>query len=194
LQHDHSKYDFVVHLVSFNAIPEKTRVRLTRSTASEVNSKNFKVQRSIDEISFETIMTLPAAGNSSILRSYRYDDIDAVQLKGKQVFYRILQTDIDAKTLLTEVKSVKMPYVKNLFSIVYNPVKNDALLKYECSENDKVMIRLMDNMGRIISIVEKVVNPGINQIKLPTNQLRTGVYEVELYGKNDHLHVRMVKE
>ena len=87
-----------------------------------------------------------------------------------------------------------MPDFKNMFSLVTNPVRNEALLKYECSENDKVMIRVLDNMGRVISIVEKVVNPGINQMKLSTSQLRSGVYEVELYGKNDHLHVRMVKQ
>ncbi|MCY7291310.1 MAG: hypothetical protein LH615_03925, partial [Ferruginibacter sp.] len=180
--------------VSFNVILEKAKVKLSWSTALEVNSKNFKVQRSIDGINFETIATLPAAGNSNIFRNYGYDDINVVELKGKQIFYRILETDIDERTMLTEVKSVKMPDFKNLFTIVYNPVKNEALLKYECSEKDKVMIRVMDNMGRIISIVEKVVNPGINQIRLETGKLTSGIYEIELMGKNDHLHIRMMKE
>ena len=183
-----------VKYVSFNVILEKAKVKLSWSTALEVNSKNFKVQRSIDGINFETIATLPAAGNSNIFRNYGYDDINVVELKGKQIFYRILETDIDERTMLTEVKSVKMPDFKNLFTIVYNPVKNEALLKYECSEKDKVMIRVMDNMGRIISIVEKVVNPGINQIRLETGKLTSGIYEIELMGKNDHLHIRMMKE
>ena len=183
-----------VKFVSFNVALDKRKVTLSWSTALEINSKNFKVQRSIDGVNFETIMTLSAAGNSSSLRNYSYDDINAVQLKGKQLFYKILEIDIDAKNSATEVKSVKMPDFKNMFSLVTNPVRNEALLKYECSENDKVMIRILDNMGRVISIVEKVVNPGINQMKLSTSQLRSGVYEVELYGKNDHLHVRMVKQ
>ena len=183
-----------VKFASFNVMLEKEKVKVLWSTASEVNSKNFKVQRSIDGINFETIATLPAAGNSILLRKYSYDDFDAIHLKGKQIFYRILQTDNDGKTMLTAVKSVKIPGSVNLFTLVYNPVRNEAILKYECSEKDKVVIRVVDKMGRVMSVVERVVNPGINQIRLQTGNLGSGIYQIELYGKNDHLYVRMMKE
>jgi len=45
-----------------------------------------------------------------------------------------------------------------------------------------------------MSVVERVVNPGINQIRLQTGNLGSGIYQIELYGKNDHLYVRMMKE
>lgn len=183
-----------VKFISFDLKLEKKQVGISWSTASEFNSKNFKVQRSLDGIGFETIATLPAAGNSSLLRNYSYEDFEAIHFSGQRIFYRILETDIDEKTQSTEIKNVKIPGSPNLFTLIYNPVKNEALLKYECSKKDKVVIRVLDNLGRTLSIVEKEVNPGINQFKLQTGNLGSGIYQIELLGENDHQHVRMMKE
>ncbi len=127
-----------VNFISFTAIAKKDKVVLDWSTASESNSKDFKVQRSLDGTNFETIGTLAAAGNSTNLRKYQFEDLEGVSFKGRVVFYKITETDLDGRTQQTEVKTVKIPGNQTRFTLVYNPVKDNALLRYECFEKAKV--------------------------------------------------------
>jgi len=49
-----------------------SQVKLNWSTLSEVNTNYFKIQNSTDNIQFNTIAELPAAGNSTGSRNYEY--------------------------------------------------------------------------------------------------------------------------
>ena len=183
-----------VTYLSFTANGEKDKVVLQWSTATEVNSKHFEVQRSLDGIHFETIATVNAAGNSNSVRSYSFDDLQSIGLTGKVVFFRIVETDIDGHLFYTDVKKVKIPDGKNKFTLVYNPVLNEAVLNYECVEKDQVLIRVADHLGRIVMMKQLNVTAGNNQIKLQTGNLAKGIYEVELTSNKDHGVVRMMKE
>jgi hypothetical protein len=183
-----------VTFLSFNVTALKDKVELIWATAIEINSKDFKVQRSLDGNNFEDIATVAAAGNSNNLRNYVFDDIQRISLKGEIVFYRIAEEDIDGKLLYTNVKSVKIPDGKNKLTLGYNPVRNEALLKYDCVENDRVKIRMVDQLGRVMLIMEQTVQAGSNEIKMETATLAKGIYEVELTGAHDHEVVRMMKE
>jgi hypothetical protein len=184
-----------VTLVSFNADVLQDKVQLKWVTATEINSKEFNVQRSLDGNSFETIATIPAAGNSSNLRNYVFDDFKSMDLKGKIVYYRVAETDIDGKLQYSNTKAVKIPAGQNSFTLVYNPVQNEALLKYDCTQKDKVQVCIIDHLGRIITKIEQEVVVGTNQFKMNTANLANGVYEIQLIGSNNNRsHVRMVKE
>lgn len=55
-----------VELIYIKATPiDNQYIKVSWSTASELNSKTFEVLRSIDGIHFEKIGELPAAGNSN---------------------------------------------------------------------------------------------------------------------------------
>jgi hypothetical protein len=183
-----------VTYISFNAILQSDRVILQWSTATEVNSKKFSIQRSIDGIHFETLATTDAAGNSNNIRNYSYDDFGSIGLKGKVVFFRIVETDIDGQLFYTDVKKVKIEDGKNKFTLVYNPVRDEAVLNYESVENDEVLIKVVDHLGRIIIMKHVGVITGINQIKLQTGNLAKGIYEIELTSNKNHGVVRMMKE
>ena len=183
-----------VTFISFKVTALKDKVELLWTTAAEINSKDFMVQRSLDGINFETIGTMPAAGNSNNLRSYIFDDLKSISLRGRVVFFRIVEADVDGKLLYTNIKSVKISDGKNKLSLVYNPVRNEALLKYDCSEKGKIQIRIVDHLGRVISVFKQDVQPGINEIKIQTGNLTTGMYEVELINSKNYEHVRMIKE
>ena len=183
-----------VTFVSFNVVAQKDKVFLQWTTATEANSKDFKVQRSLDGTNFETIGTIAAAGSSSNLRNYQFEDPEGISLKGKMIFYRIMQTDRDGQMQYTAVKTLKIPGNQNRFTLAYNPVKDEALLRYDCVENAKVKIRVVDHLGRLVSVIEQSVQPGMNEIRLSTGNLPKGIYEVELRSNKDQGHVRMMKE
>ena len=127
-------------------------------------------------------------------RSYRYDDLQDINFTGKIVFYRIMETDIDGHSYYTGVKNVKIPDGNNKLTLAYNPVRNEALLRYQCLSNEKVQVRVVDHLGRLILITEQTVQSGINEIKLKTGNLAWGIYEVELSNSHNQYHVRVMKE
>ncbi|KAA9037655.1 hypothetical protein FW778_16305 [Ginsengibacter hankyongi] len=183
-----------VTYVSFTANAEKDKVVLQWSTATEINSKDFEVQRSLDGIHFETIATVNAAGNSNSTRNYSFDDLQSITLKGKVVFFRIVETDIDGHLFYTDVKKVKISDSKNKFTLAYNPVRNEAVLNYECVEKDEVLIRVIDHLGQVVINKEVKVMAGTNKIQLQTGNLAKGIYEVELTSNKNQGVVRMMKE
>ena len=183
-----------IHLISFTATAQKDKVQLQWSTATETNSRDFKIQRSLDGINFETIGTVVAAGNSSTIRNYSFDDLQSISLKGKLVFFRIVETDIDGHLFYTDVKKVKIGDGKNNFTLVHNPVQNEALLNYESVEKYGALIRVVDHLGRVIISKQVQIIEGVNQIKLQTGNLAKGIYEVELTSNKNHGVVRMMKE
>ncbi|MBC7423594.1 MAG: hypothetical protein H7334_09105 [Ferruginibacter sp.] len=183
-----------VTYISFSAAVQNDKVALQWTTATEINSSTFSVQRSLDGIHFETLGTVPAAGNSNVIRNYRYDDTKGTALKGAVLFYKIAETDINGTILYTEIKSVRIAAGKNILTLVYNPVKNEAVLNYECLQNDEVLIKVADNLGRLVISKQATVIKGLNQIKLQTANLTRGIYEVELISKKDKANVRMMKD
>ena len=83
-----------LQLLSFKAYLQEKKVKLDWITSSEVNTKEFVVQRSADRNNFTSVDTVPAAGNSSTQRNYA--TIDPQPLQGFS-YYRLKMIDIDGK-------------------------------------------------------------------------------------------------
>jgi|GEM_PF-1258477 len=183
-----------VTLVSFNATALKDKVVLLWSTATEVNSSVFEVQRSINGTNFKTIGAVPASGNSSMLQNYVFNDLQGIVFKGRVVYYRIIEKDLDGKEFYTETRTVKIPKDYNSLHLVYNPVRNEAILKYESISRENIQLSVVDHLGRVVIVLQQAVQPGINEIRIKTEKLVSGIYEVVLRNNNDKFHVRMLKE
>ena len=182
-----------VVLSSFDVQLEKDKVKISWSTSTEINSKHFLVQRSLDGINFDTIAIVQAAGNSFILRNYQHDDVDAMQYRGQRIYYRISQVDISGRGVNTGIKSIRIPERSNELVLLYNPVQQEAILKFDNDIVNDAVIRIIDMAGRILFIKETRVVPGNNQIKLNTAGLADGIYEVDLTSGGQRYLVKMVK-
>jgi hypothetical protein len=91
-----------VEMVEFNAIAEGETILLTWSTATELNSNFFEVERYIDG-AFESIGQVDAAGTSTLLSQYRF--IDDSPSQGLN-YYRLKQTDTDGSFSYSKTVSV----------------------------------------------------------------------------------------
>ena len=81
-----------IELISFTGADEGVSVRLDWSTASELNSSYFIVERSVDATAYEAIGSISAAGNSQSLRQYSLrDDRPLFGI----AYYRLKQMDND---------------------------------------------------------------------------------------------------
>ena len=106
-----------VNLVSFRAIIEGERIKLSWATASEFNFCCFQVERSTDGKNWTQVATIKSekAGNSD----YSYFD----ESKGLQgtLYYRLKQVDNDGSFTYSEVVSVKSQLAQSLVAVEVYP-------------------------------------------------------------------------
>lgn len=114
-----------VALISFEAVSENATVRLNWSTALEINSSGFDIERSNNAKNWSKLSFVPTHtpdGNSKTRLSYHFDD--TAPLNGKN-YYRLKLLDIDGKYTYSRIKSATVG--GNGLSVYPNPV-TDGLL------------------------------------------------------------------
>lgn len=173
-----------VSLLSFNVTNENDKVRLNWSTATETNSKAFEIQRSLDGRNFQTIGSIAAAGNSSSLRNYSYDDKEALQFAGTTLYYRLVLADMDGQQRFTEIKSIRLENLRNILTLQVNPLQSEVVVNYVSTIAGTLHIRIIDVTGRSVLAEQVSVKNGTNQIKLQTAGLAKGIYAITVYSND----------
>lgn len=123
------------------------------STASELNSAYFTVERSIGSINkFEEIARIEAAGNSQSKIEYNY--VDKIELPGKQdVFYRLSQTDIDGSKDVYNMLFVQHDCGDDASVAIYpNPVSDR--LNINVASNENVSVLALNAVGQKMFEIE----------------------------------------
>lgn len=95
-----------IELLSFDARPEGSQVRLDWRTATERDNDYFTIERSANGEDFEDVGRVDGAGNSTTV--LHYSDLDRWPLPGTS-FYRLRQTDFDGTSTWSGTVAVRMP-------------------------------------------------------------------------------------
>lgn len=152
--------------LSFTARLADQAVLLQWQTASEQNAKDFKVQYSPDGSSWTSLTTLPAAGNSSTIRTYNYARSNP---PAGDNYYRILQTDLDGNAHYSSINLVKIPGRQEEFKLLQNPVTTGML---QISINTSTTLQLFTMDGKLLW--KRKYDPGTAEIRL--NGYAKGAY------------------
>ncbi|MCC6840213.1 MAG: hypothetical protein IT230_08655 [Flavobacteriales bacterium] len=112
-----------ITLVEFSATPQAGTVQLEWATASEKDNAFFTVERSADAETFEAVLQLPGAGNSSSM--LHYSATDAAPLPGLS-YYRLRQTDLNGTTTVSDMVVVEHRRT-GTFAVHPNPWAGGAL-------------------------------------------------------------------
>ncbi|WP_082780263.1 T9SS type A sorting domain-containing protein [Rufibacter sp. DG15C] len=171
-----------VELVNFAGIARTESVDLNWSTATEINNEKFEIERSVNGKDFVKIGTVKGAGNSNVLRQYRY--IDSQPLSGIS-YYRLKQVDIDQAYEYSKVIAVKgVQSNSNLEADLFpNPVTEKHILvrlKNHGQNNTPVTFVITDLTGK--TVMTKALNPSLQEerVELPIQALKQGMYMVSI--------------
>lgn len=179
-----------VNLYEFTAKRNTTNVQLDWATTYEQFNQGFRIQRKTTGSDFEDIAFMPSqapGGNSQIKLSYHYTDVN--NFKGVSQ-YRIIQTDLENKIRVSEVRSVAGESSEKGILIYPNPatdgnvtvifdnsiVKRDAILTNVFGQR----IKQWSNISSNTLTVENVL-PGIYTIRITnvsTGEIQTGKFAV----------------
>lgn len=107
-----------VRLVSWNAVSQGEKVKLTWKTSEEFNSREFIIERSNDGFNFLSIKRINAAGNSQSEKTYSVWDEHPLQGSN---YYRLKMIDIDGSyEYSTVVKVIRAEHIPA--QLINNPV------------------------------------------------------------------------
>lgn len=150
-------------------------VEMIWETASETNSKYYRIEKSENLESFYNIGSVAAAGNSNQIIEYRFTDYNAT----RNAYYRIVEVDLDG------TEQVLSTFYPDCF------FAEPSVEIYPCPASEKVTVKLSGYSGKIS--VDAIGVTGIlyplatlNDIPAATEQtislshLPTGVYTIRI--------------
>ena len=171
----YSRSDFGVLPISFGSFTAQklnNTVLLNWTTEQESNSSHFIIERSADGRTWNSIATIPAAGNSS--NQLRYTAYDNYPLKGTN-YYRIKEFDRDGKFFVSIVRNVSFD-AGYFVTVSPNPATGMVTITMDKMSNSNSLIQFFDAAGNIV-LTEKT---NLAATKINVSQLSRGFYFVKL--------------
>ncbi len=190
-----------VELVSFKATASGKNITLEWTTASELNNAYFQIERSHDDIIYQTISTLN--GNGSTTQPHSYDYKDVVEGADK-VFYRLKQIDFNGSFSYSKIIEVNLQQAENSLPAKFellqnypNPFNPSTKIFYSVpsakthgSESARnVALKVYDALGNeVVTLVNEAKEPGTYEVKFDASSLNreisSGVYFYRLQSES----------
>lgn len=171
-------------------------------TASEKNNSHFIIQRSINAInSWEDIGEVNGAINSDLPTEYNFIDT-YLPLSGGNIYYRLKQVDLEGKSSLGEVVSVRVGAMsgKGTWRVYPNPNNGESikleLLNKEKYKGEEISIRLLSNYNSLDNrqFVTKDIFDLSNQLQQMLSPIGNGVAVLEIIWGNQVEHIKILKK
>lgn len=162
-----------IQLLSFTGRAENSVSHLKWSTASELNTASFEIERSTDSIHFYKLGTKAAAGNSSTVVSYDY--IDAAPLSGTN-YYRLKQIDIDGVSSYSQV--VLIFFGKEQRILLFPNPASDIIHLSLLNNKADVPVEIFDNYGR--KVYETMLPRSVQQKDINIQTFAKGHYYIRM--------------
>lgn len=171
-----------VELIKFEGKPEQDKVKLSWSTAMELNNDYFDVERSSEGVSFEKIGEVKGYGNSISINEYSFTD--AYPLSGVS-YYRLKQNDYNGDfeySHIIAVKNIAKSLIPSEVDIFPNPSSGENItVVLKGLEAQDVTIEIYDMLGKkqFIKFYSFTSVKNINKIDVkPQHELSAGIYNM----------------
>jgi len=140
-----------VKLASFTATLTNNKADLKWTTASELNTSHFVVERSLNGTGFSDAATIFAYGNATDKTNYSFSD-NLAGLQSDIVYYRLRSVDNDGKSQYSETRLIRLSkQTGTLLSLITypNPVANELRITIPANwQNKKVVYDLFSLNGK----------------------------------------------
>jgi parallel beta-helix repeat protein len=182
-----------VELTDFRAAARDRRVEISWSTASEINSDRFEIERAegVNPASgaFATIATEKAAGKSSYPRHYGPVVDNNVELNHTYVYrLRVFDKDGNSRISGQAVAVLSGSQVIWLGEAVPNPAASSAEVSYSLPATGDIELALFDMAGRkVMTIASGQAAAGSHDISLDVSGLASGVYTLMLTSGSERV-------
>jgi hypothetical protein len=180
-----------VRLLSFSGSLNSGHAVLTWKTSAEVKSKEFIIERSSNGSQFTAKGTVPASGNSDLVKAYSFEDRNSLPV----AWYRLRMVDEDGRAELSKVIKLEDHATGGASWQLYpTRVSNTVNLSVNSNQQDRITIQVLDMNGRVVKTEQREVVKGVNLFTLQVAGLTQGIYIVHGTVGEHKFSERFVKE
>jgi hypothetical protein len=170
-----------VTLTSFTVrrLPSTGAAAISWTTATELNSASFVVERSTNPTAgFTAIGQVAAAGNSSVVRTYSLQDAEAATLT-MTAYYRLRQLDQDGSAHFSAVAVLNAGAAKAGITIYPNPATpSTPVVNISAAVAAGYSVSIYSTMGQLLSSRTITSEGTTAPLTVSTSGLAVGMYHV----------------
>jgi hypothetical protein len=175
-----------VSLMSFDAYCVESQSFLKWSTASEMNSDYFEIERSEDAQHWTVIGSVPAHGNSNQIMEYDYIDKQPLE----SAFYRLVLKDNNGISHPSYLVSV-LNCESNVSTFATYPIPATDIAYLQIPEvTGEMEVKVVDINGR--EVFKTSINDS-NRIKIQIADWKEGIYFVSCCTRDKVYHSKIIK-
>ncbi|MBC7866113.1 MAG: T9SS type A sorting domain-containing protein [Gloeobacteraceae cyanobacterium ES-bin-316] len=180
-----------VTLVAFNGKYNNGVSSLDWQTTQEINGDRFDIMRSTNGKDFTVVGKVKSAGNSSISRSYQFQD----NISGAgYVYYRLRQVDVDGKNATSAIVRLNMGSKAATFELYPNPFVSNFTASFSATKVANATLQIRNINGQVLYTKTIAVTKGFNAVQmnnLPV--LSRGLYHVTVQNEELNFQGKMQK-
>lgn len=170
-----------IEILSFTGWYNGISNELHWTTATEINSDYFEIQRSLNGADFNPIGTIDAAGNSvSPLNYIFYDDAPYSGIN----YYRLRMVDIDGAYDYSNIIAIRIANTSGDITVYPNPATDNITIEFNAITTGTLTFNLLDVTGRKVMHINEQVNEGINIFNYAIAHLPTSSYLIQFTNPN----------
>jgi Secretion system C-terminal sorting domain len=164
-----------VTLTNFTARWNSNSVELQWKITNEINLKSFDLEYSTDAATFTK---LASVNYHSGITDYSYTHLRP----GLKNFYRLKMIDLDGRFFYSRILSVQKNATGGKVLVMYpNPAYSDLTLQLTTASNEKVVVDIIDNAGKVVINKTFTLPSGINYLLMDgIDKLPPSVYMVKV--------------
>lgn len=166
-------------LLAFKGQQQNTAINLQWTTANEINTASFTVQRSTNGVDFIDIGSVTANGNTNSKTTYAFTD---PQPNINKNCYRLKMIDKDGSFTYSSALAFTLQEATTItFKLSPNPAKTYVQLQINSKKDETINIVVFDAVGKTIITQKSGVSIGTNVITINNiNTLKSGLYFVKM--------------
>jgi hypothetical protein len=162
--------------VNLTAALNGNDVDLKWKTTSEINSKHFEIERSIDGINFELLAVKQAAGNSVSELQYTHKD---ASMNARAYYYRLRLVDVDGKFTYSNTAVVRKAGGIKGIKTFPNPVFVSTNVEFSNAKGNYV-ISLFNQAGQEVKAMRATITNDVQYVTINRDGLVSGSYYIRV--------------
>jgi hypothetical protein len=170
-----------VEMLNFEAYPNQQVNDIFWTTASEVNSDHFVIEKSNDAINYYELGRTTAAGNSNTMLDYSFVD----QKPYAVTYYRIRQVDKNgqSKTYGPMVVNNENASGLSLENVYPNPANESFFVDVYSKEAVPVDIFVYDSYGKLVHTEMVEIEGKVNH-EIQSSDWASGIYVIKMINES----------
>lgn len=170
-----------VELLSLDATPFQKSIRVSWTTASELNNRGFYLQRSLNGVDFTSIKWIDGNGTTNQVNEYGYIDKD---VKGNVVYYyRLLQVDFNGEENDSKIVAARLNQDGFVFDAKPNPYVHSTKISFELTQTSNITAEVINPLGQnVTTLIQGLQEEGVYEFDFSARKygFANGVYTVRL--------------